>query len=725
MYPRCHFTCLPADTKMVTGFDASLFLTLGGVFFGAAGASALWRANASRTPFHAGMFHASPTPMYVFDRGTLRFLNVNGAALDRYGYTREEFLNLTVVDLRPPEDVPLLMQALENTQTDLGVFRHLAKDGSIIHAAIRRYELRYRGKPACMIHALDVSSQHDTEQRLRESEATLQLAQEVAHLGSYVYDYQTEKTYCSEELCRILRVAQGDIKRGGLWEFDHPEDSPRVRREIDAAREENRPYKSDHRVLLRDGTVLHVEERGYWALDESGNPLRMIGTILDITERKTAENALEHLAFHDPLTNLLNRAGLRDHLALAIKERHAAGLIPVFFFDIDRFKTINDTLGHSVGDQLLVEIGRRLARQLRTDEVLARTGGDEFMIVAPPMPDRTNISLRARQLLDVFSAPFTIAGLEHIVSASLGISVYPLDAQESDALLRNADVAMYAAKGRGGATFHYYTSDLQRSTEERFRMESALRRALDKGEFSLQYQPVIHTRSGRIVAVEALLRWTDPDAGTIPPSRFIPLAEETGFIRRIGAWVFEHAFTQAKRWSDNGMPIRMWVNVSPAQLHDASLPQTIADLLREHDLDGSLIGLELTESSFINHERDLLATLNQIRALKVHLALDDFGVKYSSLEYLQRLPIDTVKVDRVFVNDIVNNPFNASIVRAIVSVAHDVGFHVTAEGIETPSELSIINSLGCDAWQGFLFSSARPADEIDLMMGAEVRYANS
>jgi diguanylate cyclase (GGDEF)-like protein/PAS domain S-box-containing protein len=699
---------------VTTMFDASLLPTLEGLAIGAVAATLALRLGAARTRFHAGMFHAAPTPMFVFDRKTRRFLDVNAAALDRYGYTREEFLALTVSDLHE-----------ESERDGLGVVRHTGKDGRTIYAATSRYNIRLGGAPACLVHAVDITSQHETEQLLRESETTLELAQEVAHLGCYIYDYRTERTYCSSELCRILRIQPAEMKRGGLWEFDHPDDAARVRREVETAKEERRPYKSDHRVLLRDGTVLHVEERGYWAYGDSGEPLRMIGTILDITERKTAEAALAYLAFHDPVTNLLNRAGLRDHLAQAIKERHAAGLIAVFFLDLDRFKTINDTLGHVAGDQLIVEISRRLARHLRTDEVLARTGGDEFTIVAPPMPDRTNISLRARQLLEAFSAPFTIAGLEHTVSASVGISVYPLDAQDTDALLRNADVAMYAAKARGGATFHYYTADLQRNAEARFRMEAALRRALDKGEFALHYQPVLSGRTGEIVAVEALLRWTDPDTRSISPAEFIPLAEETGFIRRIGAWVFEQAFAQAKRWADAGTPIRVWVNVSPAQLHDATLPQTIADLLRQHDLDGSLIGLELTESSFINHERDLLAILNQIRALKVHLALDDFGVKYSSLEYLQRLPITNVKIDRVFVNDIVTNPFNASIIRAIVSVAHDVGFRVTAEGVESPSELAAINALGCDAWQGFLFSSARPADEIDLMIGDEVRYANS
>lgn len=700
---------------------------LGGILFGAATAAAVLRSRMSRNVFHPGMFQKSPTPMYIFDRQTLRFLSVNRAAIERYGYTREEFLSMSLTDLRPPEDVPPLLASIKRggAEGDPGIFRHHTKDGRPVYAAIRRYDLQYRGVPARLVHAVDVTLQYETEQRLRESEATLELAQEVAHLGSFVYDCREHKGSTSNELCRLFGVAPGEIKEGGLWEFDHPEDAARVRREIETARAEHRQYKSDHRIIRRDGSVRHVEERGYWTYDEAGEPARMFGTILDITERKASETALSHLAFHDPLTDLLNRAGIRNHLACSIDERHAAGLTPVFFFDLDRFKTINDTLGHLAGDQLLVEIGRRFARHLRTDEVLARTGGDEFIIIAPPMPDRTNVSLRARQLLEILSAPFMIAGLQHTVSASLGISVYPIDAQEPDALLRNADVAMYAAKMRGGSTFHYYTLDLQRYAEERFRMEAALRRALDNAEFSLQYQPVVCARSGRILALEALLRWNDPHAGMVPPDAFIPLAEETGFIRRIGAWVFEQAFAQAKRWSDAGTPVRVWVNLSPAQLHDASLPHTLADLLRAHDLDGSLIGLELTESSFINHERDVLATLNQIRALNVHLALDDFGVKYSSLEYLQRLPINTVKIDRVFVTDIVNNPFNASIVRAIVNVAHDVGFHVTAEGVESSGELAILNALGCDAWQGFLFSTARPPEEIDLMIGGEVHYASS
>jgi diguanylate cyclase (GGDEF)-like protein/PAS domain S-box-containing protein len=702
-----------------------VFATLAGILLGAMAAVALLPFLLRRS-VAAEFFYKCPTPVWIWDRATLRFLDVNAAAIEQYGYSRREFLSMTVAQIRPPEDLPKFQRALEGLEPEgnVGVWRHRTKSGKTIFAAIRGYDLRFRGRPARLSTLVDVTAQIEGEQRLRESEATMQLAQEVAHLGSFDCDYRTGRGSCSEELCRMMGIDPKDAAELSLWTYDHPEDAGAVREEVQRAREERRQYKSDHRLIRPDGNVRYVEERGYWTYDERGEPIRIFGTVLDITERKTAETALAHLAYHDPLTNLLNRTGVRDHLTKVTKDRRAAGLTPVFFLDLDRFKSVNDTLGHVAGDQLIVEISRRLQRHLQADEILARTGGDEFVIVSPPASDRTAISMRARELMDVFSAPFTIGGIEHGISVSMGISVYPHDALTTDALLRNADVAMYAAKARGGGTFHYYTVELQRHAEERFRMEAAMRRALEHGEFQLHYQPVVSSRGGRIVSVEALLRWNDPELGPVMPVEFIPLAEETGFVKRIGAWVFEAAFAQAKAWSDAGMPLRVWVNVSAAQLHDAALPHRLADLLAQYRLDGSLIGLELTESSFIDHQRDLIATLNQIRALGIQLALDDFGVKYSSLDYLQRLPINTVKIDRIFIDDIAANRFNASIVRAVVGVAHDMGFHVTAEGIESPEQLEIISRLQCDAWQGFLFSAPRPPEEIEeLIADATPDYA--
>jgi diguanylate cyclase (GGDEF)-like protein/PAS domain S-box-containing protein len=712
----------------VTGLSQSVLPTLGGLLLGAAGVGAFLRGRF--TPprnLQDDFFESSPVPMWICDMQTLAFLAVNNAAVARYGFSREEFLAMDLTQIRPIEDVPALREALRlnpNTARSI-VSRHRTKSGRLLRVMISSNEVQYAGRHARLVFAIDTTAQALAEEQLRENQAALELAQKVAHLGSYVYDYASGRTTWSDELYRTLGTTRENCSADALWSFDHPEDRMRVREAIARARDERLEYDIDHRIVRPDGTVRYVQERGYSTYDDSGKPLRNFGTVLDITDRKSAETALSHLAYHDQLTSLDNRAGLVDRLGRILKERHAAGLTALFFLDLDRFKSVNDTLGHAVGDSLILEVARRLQRQLRTDELLARSGGDEFVVVAPALQDREHISNLARDLLDTLAAPFTIAGREYTVAASIGISVYPLDARDPDGLLRNADVALYAAKKRGGATFQYYTADLQRTAARRFQLESALRRAIEQCEFTLHYQPVICARTGAVSAVEALVRWTDPELGTVEPSEFIPFAEETGAIRAIGAWVFERVLVQAKRWERAGRPLRVWVNVSATQLKDPTLPIVVRDLLRRYDVKGSLIGLELTESAFIDTDETILSALHRIKALGVTLALDDFGVKYSSLEYLQRLPVDVVKIDRAFVEGLVGNRFNASIVRAVVGVAHDIGFKVTAEGVEAPDQLAILQGLGCDMWQGFLFSPALPADAVDTLLQEKSAYTTA
>ena len=712
----------------MTGLSQSVLPALGGLLLGAASVAAFIRARVKPKPnLWDNVIEASPVPMWICDSETLAFLDVNEAAIAHYGFTREEFLSMDITQIRPPEDVAALHEHMRLSPSKIRslVTRHRTKSGRLLRVIISSNEVQFEGRPARLVFAIDSTAQTQAEERLRENQAALELAQKVAHLGSYVYDYATDKTSWSDELYSILGTTPENCASDALWSFDHPDDRMRVREEIVRAREERREYDIDHRIVRPDGTVRHVQERGYCTYGDSGQPLRNFGTVLDITERKNAESALAHLAYHDQLTSLDNRAGLVDRLGRLLRERRAAGLNAVFFLDLDRFKSINDTLGHGVGDSLILEVARRLQRQLRTDELLARSGGDEFVIVAPALQDREQISGRANDLLETLAAPFTIAGREHTVAASIGVSIYPLDGHDPDALLRNADVALYEAKKRGGGTFQYYTMDLQRTAARRFQLESALRRAIEQNEFVLHFQPVLCARTGAIGSLEALLRWTDPELGPVSPSEFIPFAEETGAIRAIGAWVFERAVAQAKRWERLGHPIRVWINVSATQLKDPMLPIVVRDILRYHQLDGSLIGLELTESAFIDTDETILAALHRIKALGVTLALDDFGVKYSSLEYLQRLPVDVVKIDRAFVQELAGNRFNASIVRAVVSVAHDVGFEVTAEGVESPEQLVILQSLGCDMWQGFLFSPALPVGAIETLLQEKSAYTTA
>ena len=704
----------------MTGYVGSVLPTLGCLLLGAAGVLFVRRGNPRHADFRADIFRRSPIAMWVYDRDTLQFLDVNEAAVARYGYSREEFLRMRLTQIRPSEDVALFLGALAGLplERETAVYRHLTKDGRVLHVAIRSHDVNYGNVPARLVYAVDVTSHTHAEERLQENERTFELAQRVAQLGTFVYDHRTGTAAWSEELYRLLGISpqESPPAKDSLWRLDHPEDAARVREEINRAKKEKREYDIDHRIVRPDGTVRHVQERGYWIFGEDGEPVRMIGTVLDITERKNAEASLAQLAYNDSLTNLLNRKGVVNRLSRLLVERRAAGLIPVFFLDLDRFKIINDTMGHGIGDQVLVEIARRLSRRLDNDEYLARTGGDEFLIVGRPMRDKSDITRRAAELLDVLSAPITIGDREHVLSASLGIGVYPHDGRDPDVLLRSADVAMYAAKARGGNNFHYYTTELHDAAARRFRLESALRRALEGGEFRMHFQPVVCCKSGGITGVEALVRWHDPDTGNVAPSEFIPFAEETGFIRHIGAWVLEQSFAQAKRWADENKPVRVWINISAAQLNEPALPHFVRMLLERYRLDGSLIGFELTESAFINNENGILETLHQLRALGIRIALDDFGVKYSSLEYLQRLPVDTVKIDRVFIDGIPTNRFNASIVRAVVSVAHDLGFKVTAEGVESPEELDLIKTLGCDSWQGFLLSPALPPESITPLL---------
>ena len=709
----------------MTGYVGGVLPTLGGLLLGAAGVLLMRRGRSPHADFRADIFRRSPIAMWVYDRDTLQFLDVNEAAVERYGYSREEFLRMKLTEIRPPEDVAVFLSALAGLplERDTAVYRHRAKDGRVLHVAIRSHDITFGGAPARLVYASDITSHTNVEARLEENERTFELAQRVAQLGTFTYDYRSQTAAWSEELYRLLGVPQHDAPpaKDGLWGLDHPEDAARVRDEIARAKKERREYDIDHRIVRPDGTVRHVQERGYWIFGDDAEPLRMIGTVLDITERKDAEASLAHLAYNDSLTNLLNRKGAVSRLSRVLVERRAAGLIPVFFLDLDRFKIINDTMGHGIGDQVLVEIARRLSRRLDNDEFLARTGGDEFLIVGRPVHEKHAITQRAAELLDVLSTPITIGDREHVLSASLGIGIYPDDGRNPDSLLRSADVAMYAAKARGGNNFHFYTTELHEAAAKRFRLESALRRALEGGEFRMHYQPVICCKSGGVSGVEALVRWHDPDTGSVAPSEFIPFAEETGFIRHIGAWVLEQSFAQAKRWSDEGKPVRVWINISATQLNEPALPHFVRMLLERYRLDGALIGFELTESAFINSESGILDTLHQLRAMGIRIALDDFGVKYSSLEYLQRLPVDTVKIDRVFIDGIPTNRFNASIVRAVVSVAHELGFNVTAEGVETPEELDLVKTLGCDSWQGFLLSPALPPESVTPLLPAPAK----
>ncbi|MDQ6931407.1 MAG: diguanylate cyclase, partial [Candidatus Eremiobacteraeota bacterium] len=418
--------------------------------------------------------------MFIYDATTLRFLDVNAAAVARYGYSREQFRSMGVADIEPEMDrlFDILAALPQDGHSDTRGYRHKASDGRTLHVDISSRAITYRGVSARLVSAFDVTDRARSEELLRLSEAELAAAQQIAHLGSFFHDVRTGERRFSDELYYLWGMKPGDpIPDGGIWSFDYPDDQEYIRSEIEAARREKRYYDIDHRIVRVDGTIRYVHEQGRWTYDENGEEKFNIGTIIDITDRKDNEAELAQLAYHDSLTGLPNRTKLIETLEDALRGRpNDDALFALFFIDLDRFKIINDTLGHSYGDKVLIEIGARLRLQLPETAVVARPGGDEFIVFIRDASDKVEVSRVADQILNAFIRPFLVGGHEHFVSASIGVSLSPLDGDIVETLLQNADTAMYAAKKRGGNNVHFYTSNLQHVAARRFKLESALHR---------------------------------------------------------------------------------------------------------------------------------------------------------------------------------------------------------------------------------------------------------
>jgi diguanylate cyclase (GGDEF)-like protein len=432
-----------------------------------------------------------------------------------------------------------------------------------------------------------------------------------------------------------------------------------------------------------------------------------------LIQRRLSEDHAAYLTQYDPLTDLPNRALFADRLRQEIiqAERHQR-LVGVGFLDIDRFKTINDSIGHDVGDALLRSIGQRLRECLRGGDTVARIGGDEFALVLADMAHTDDAARLAHKILTYLRRPFTVREREFYVTGSLGLSFYPHDAIDVDELLRNADVAMYRAKEMGRNTFQFYAAEMMAQAQERLNLDHALRRALERGEFLLHYQPVVELQGGKVVGAEALLRWRHPERGMVPPGKFIPFAEDSGLIVPIGEWVLRSACIQCREWGKAGLgKLRVSVNISPRQFQRPDLFSTIANVLSETKLPADQLELELTEGLLMQNPEAAIANMKRLSDMGVQLSIDDFGTGYSSLSYLKRFPIDRLKIDRSFVSGIPKDSDDIAIATAIIAMAHKLGLNVVAEGVETVDQLSYLRNHDCDVIQGYYFSPPIPNDE--------------
>jgi diguanylate cyclase (GGDEF)-like protein/PAS domain S-box-containing protein len=610
-----------------------------------------------------------------------------------------------------------------------------------------------------------IRKRQEAEEALRESEASLAEAQRIAHVGHWDFDWITNKLYWSDEIYRIFGVTEEESEGtfNDYFARIHPEDRELLDRAGKQLREGG-PVPLEHRIVRPDGEVRFVQLRVQFVFDESqkqpedypdesdggdfdesinflrrqlrlvdkhlgqlpGRPVRVVGTVQDITERKALEKQLEHQALHDPLTELPNRLLFMDRLkhALARTERREEP-IAVLFLDLDNFKLINDSFGHAVGDQLLLQVADRLDSCMRPQDTVARFGGDEFTILLEDGAEVDDATLVAKRIIEELRAPFALLGYEQFVTASIGIALSsrtPGLPNVADDLLRDADAAMYRAKGTTKASFAVFEPSMKADALEQLKLANDLRRAIEHDEFVIHYQPRVEMMSGKIVGMEALLRWKHPERGLVWPDDFIPLAEEMGLIIPIGREVIAEVCQQAHLWHQqyqHDPPLLISVNISARQLQHPNFAEDITQVLQEFEVDPNAFELEITESVVMGDEEDIFDKLSELKSLGVRVAIDDFGTGYSSLSYLKRLPVETLKIDKSFISGLGRNPKDRLIASATISLAQTLKLAVVAEGVETARQATHLRKLGCDLAQGYYFAKPLTSEEASEFIAAK------
>jgi diguanylate cyclase (GGDEF)-like protein/PAS domain S-box-containing protein len=537
------------------------------------------------------------------------------------------------------------------------------------------------------------------------------------------YDEEWTMEFVSEGCLELTGYTAEELQFNRLVSYKditHPDDRARVRREIGRSAASRARFTVEYRLIERGGRQKWVSEKGLAFCSDGGEPVALEGFISDITEVKSYRERLEHQASHDALTGLANRNLLHDrlHQAIAHAERQRLQLA-VAFLDLDNFKYLNDSLGHSAGDELLKMVAHRLKTCVREGDTVARLGGDEFVLVLVDQSGAEAVNHVVQRVLETASEPFLVAGREFNTTASLGVSLYPRDGSDAETLLKNADAAMYRAKAQGRNNFCFFTPEINTALHERIALEQGLRQALDRGELLLDYQPKIELSSGALIGAEALVRWRHPEHGLLSPARFVPVAEDTGLIVPIGEWVLRTACSQVQGWRRQGLQLNMLsVNISARQFRSPDLVDQIAETLRTSGLPANCLDLEITESLMMEDVQEFIVRLHRLKDLGVQLSVDDFGIGYSSLNYLKQFPVDRLKIDRSFVCDIVSDPGDAAIVQAVIQLGHVLGLAVTAEGVETDEQLAFLRRHGCDEGQGYYFSKPLDPAEFELMLRA-------
>ncbi len=656
------------------------------------------------------------------------FVDVNDAACGALGYSREELLSMTVDDIDAGDLLGLRHERWnELKQHGSQVFEssHRTRDGKIFPVEVSSDYLEFNGKEYDCAIVRDITERKQAEEKLRESEARSSAIVETAHDCIITIDHEGRITEFNPAAERTFGYSRTEALGQRMVELIVPPSfreghSKGFAHHLATGEGAVIGKRIEITAVRADGTEIPVE---LTVTRISADPPMFTGHLRDITERKTAEETISHLAYYDGLTDLPNRALFIDRVNVALtRARRTGQMAAVMFLDLDRFKLINDTVGHGLGDEVLRSVAHRLTGLVREGDTVARASGDEFTLLLPDIEQPEDVFEVAERIVEAFRRPWLVDGREFHVTGSLGIAMYPDDGDDPESLLRKADTAMYQAKDEGRDTYRLHTEAMNARIAERVDLEAGLRRGLERSEFVVHYQPQVDLQSGAIVGAEALVRWQHPEQGLLLPGGFIPVAEDCGLILPLGEWVLRTVCAQNVAWQQTGdAPMPVAVNLSARQFQERNLLDTVTQVLEESGMDPQYLQLEITEGAAMRDVESTITTLRALRKMGVQIAIDDFGTGYSSLSYLKRFPIDVLKIDRSFVRDLIVDPDDAAIASAIIAMAKSLGLRVIAEGVETEEQLAYLKEHGCDEMQGYLFSKPVPAPEFTKMMSQAER----
>jgi diguanylate cyclase (GGDEF)-like protein/PAS domain S-box-containing protein len=656
------------------------------------------------------LFNQAGDSIMIVDR-ELNIVAVNDQACTRFGYAREEFVRMRAHDVNfGLTDASHLLEGLRAGQAQLLRMRKQCKDGSSFPAEVQISRFDDEGEEFFLAVIRDLSDREQAERQLRESEQRFREIIELTPSGYLLADGGGALLEVNPALCALSGHAREELLGAGLHSLFLS--FPWAILE-DGAGGEFAVQGVEAVLRHRQGYHIHVLFNGSIKRAPDGRTVSLTGLMTDITDRKAAESRLRELATHDTLTGLPNRALLGERVQHMLDACPQGGAVAVMFLDLDRFKEVNDSFGHEMGDVLLCEVAGRLRRVIGAGDAIARLGGDEFVVAAACAGGRPAAERIAARLLDVLTVPVSVGGIDVIVGASIGISMFPQDARTRETLFQTADTAMYRAKNAGRNRFRFFEPEMTVATQVRMALEVSLRPALARGEFELHYQPRYDLAGMAPVGMEALIRWNHPERGRVPPQQFIAIAEETGLVVPIGRWVLHEACTRTRALMDEfGRKIMVSVNVSARQLGKAGFVDEVRAVLARTGLPPDCLELELTESALIEDIEHTAAMLRELKGLGVALAVDDFGTGYSGLAYLRRFPIDVLKLDRSFVLQKDGNVTTSDFVKAFVDLAHALNMAVVAEGVETAEVLELLRAARCDQAQGYLLARPMPLAEL-------------